>query len=218
MGVAARWQVIMVNDDVSASNPAQFGIEVSSALTVLFEDQAAQIIAYATYAASQVCAAGTRILALKFVGPGENFSIDVPFPVAEYGALQSANDGDFPGLVPQSDYGVDIGDGGSGLQALGTSVVMTEYANVGGPAGRGRHFIPFINGSCVDAGGFLGSGPRQQLELAYTGMIFGSATTPALTGFEPLLPMIENAAGTTETPISRIKCQPVFSNLKSRRR
>lgn len=215
-----RWTIVMVNDNVSELNYAEFGIEASldSIPGSTLEEKAAQIIAYTACAAGQVCAEGTRIVALKHRPGGAEVSVNLPFPADEYAALQTANVDDFPWLIVMDAYGEDIGDSGSGLQALGTSVVMTEYTETGGPAGRGRHYIPYINGTCVSAGGYLATSIRSTVELCYAAFIQNKLTSPAASGTVDLIPVVMNAGGTSHKVITYVKAQPVFSNLKSRRR
>ncbi|MGV0986820.1 MAG: hypothetical protein ACOYB2_19925 [Limnohabitans sp.] len=217
---ADHWTIVMVNDNVSELNYAEFGIETSfgSVPEATDAERLAQIIAYTACAAGQLCAEGTRIIGVKFRATDAEVSTMPPFPVAEYAALQTANVDDFPWLIEMDAYGEDIGDSGSGLQALGTSVVVTEYSDTGGPSGRGRHFIPFVNGTCVSSGGYLATAIRSTVALCYRAFIQGATTSPLASGTVNLAPLITNAAHTTTKAVENVVVQPVFSNLRSRRR
>lgn len=218
MAIADRWTIKLTNDNVNEINYAEFGIELSAASPATPTQQWSQIVAYVLGVASQCCAAGTRIREMSYRPSTSTVSSPFPWDAVTYNALASANVANYPWLVAMSDYGADIGDSGTGLSPLGTSVVVTEYSATGGPSGRGRHYIPFINGNCITAGGYLGTAIRTTIELCYSNFIMDKALSPAPTGTGDLFPVVENAAGTTAKPIVTVKAQPVFSNLKSRRR
>ena len=218
MGVADRWTVQLINDEVAELNYAEFGIETDATMGVTVADRAAVVIAYTTLVCGEVSAGGTRISALKFRAAGETVSLSVPFPVAEYDTLQTANVANFPNLVEQASYGEEVGDPAAGLAPLGTSVVVTEYTSVGGPAGRGRHYIPFIGGTCITPGGYLSTAIRSTIELVYNALILGTVTSPAWVGTAGLVPVVEKSDGLSALDVTNVKAQPVFSNLKSRRR
>lgn len=218
MAIADRWTIKMTNDNVNEINYAEFGIELSAASEATPTQQWQQIVGYVLGAASQVCAAGTRIREMTYRPSTSSVSSPFPWDAASYNIMASTNVANYPWLVEMDDYGDDIGDSGTGLSPLGTSVVVTEYSATGGPAGRGRHYIPFINGDCITAGGYLGSAQRATIELCYKNFILDLGLSPAPTGTGDLTPVVENAAGTTAKTIVTCKAQPVFSNLKSRRR
>lgn len=218
MGVADRWTVQLINDEVAELNYAEFGIECVPAMGITVAERAAAIIAYTTLVCGEVSAGGTRIAALKFRAGGETVSVAVPFPIDDYDTLQTANVANFPNLVAQAAYGEEVGNPAAGLAPLGTSVVVTEYTAVGGPAGRGRHYIPFIGGTCITPGGYLDTGIRTTVELCYNAIILGIPTAPAWVGTSGLDPVVEKSDGLSSLDVTNVKCQPVFSNLKSRRR
>lgn len=218
MGVAQRWIVLTTNDNVNEINFAEFGIELQDGNAVSNEQTAVQIIAYTAVVGAEVMADGTRLAGLKLREAGENVSIDYPFPVDAYDTFQTANVANYPGMVAMAAYGEVIGDPGAGLAPLGTSAVITEYSAIGGPAGRGRHYLPFIGGTCITPGGYLDPTIRATLELAYNNLILGLDLSPIPVGADPLMPVIENSAGTVAQTVTGVKAQPVFSNLKSRRR
>ena len=218
MGIADRYTVILTNDNVAELNFAEFGIELQDGNGATETEQAVQILAYTAVVGAEVMADGTRLQGLKFRLAGTNTSVDVPFPTAAYGAFQAANVANYPGMVAMAAYGEVIGDPVAGLAPLGTSVVVTEYSTTGGPAGRGRHYLPFIGGTCITPGGYLDPTIRTTLELAYNNLIRDIGLTPAAVGAVDLEPVIEASTGLTAKSVVGVKAQPVFSNLKSRRR
>lgn len=218
MGVSDRYTVLLTNDNVNELNFAEFGIELQDGNGATEIEQAVQIIAYTAVVGAEVMADGTRIAGLKFKLAGTNTSVEVPFPTTAYGVFQAANVANYPGMVAMSAWGEVIGDSGAGLAPLGTSVVVTEYSTTGGPAGRGRHYLPFIGGTCITPGGYLDPTIRATIELAYNNLIRDVGLSPAAVGAVDLLPQIEQSNGLASKAVVAVKAQPVFSNLKSRRR
>jgi len=217
VGVADRFILKFENDAVDANNFQEYGIEtVFDPGVVDLVDATAQIIAYASCCAKNASAEGTRLTGIMYVANGTNMSVPLSYPATEVQAIVTANSSlfDFPAV--NNAYGLDIGDAGNTLAPLGTSIVMSEYTDVGGPGGRGRHFLPFIGQDAVDGAGFARSILRTALQDAYNAFI--RATDTLATGVVNLQPVVENAAKTTVTPITNIRSQPVFSNLSSRRR
>lgn len=213
MAIADRYIVTLTNDAVEATNYAQFGIECEGALGPTPAEQLAQIVAYAA-SMRAIMAVSCRIYAVRFIPQGSAVSTYPAFPVAEYAVLRAANTAGLPVLT---DWGQDLSAAGfaPALLPLGTSIVVTEYTATGGPAGRGRHFIPFIGNLTVTAGGLVLPSVVTFVQAMYRRYIF-----PAIgdAGTGDLQPVVLNAAGTTEKFVTNVRCQPIFSNLESRRR
>lgn len=213
MAIFDRCVLTFTNTNVEATNYQQFGIEFSSPALGDYQKVFAQIIAYAA-AAGVTMASGTSIENLKWIGAGTNVGIFVPFPVAEYADLVADSGGS---IVAMSAYGVDLVAPGFELCPLGTSIVVSEYTAIGGPAGRGRHFLPFTSTQNLTAGGLVDLATRTLVTEAYSDLILNPAGGSYSTAIA-VNPVVGNSAGTTETAITNVKVQPVFSNLESRRR
>lgn len=217
MGVADRFVLKFENDAVDANNFQEYGIEtVFDPGVVPLDVAVAQIIAYAGCAAINCSAEGTRLVSIMYTEAGTNVSVPMPYPTALVAAIVTANSSLFNFPSPFNSYGDDLGDAGNTLAPLGTSIVQTEYTAIGGPGGRGRHYLPFVGQDAVDGSGFVRPLLRTSLQDAYKAFILFEDTLA--TGVVKLQPVVENAAKTTVTPITSVKCQPVFSNLSSRRR
>lgn len=218
MGLAARFQARFTNDAVEATNYQEFGLEIGADVPAIGLDVvSAQIIAYCSCALGLVSAEDTRLEQLSYIAAGTNVAVPVPFPTAAYATLRTANVAVWVRMQPMTAYGVDIGLSGAPLAPLGTSVVVSEYTAVGGPAGRGRHYLPFVSVFPVDVGGVCKPVVRVDVADAYNAFI-RDGVTPNAVGVVDLLPVVENAARTVNTAITSVKVQPVFSNLESRRR
>lgn len=210
MAVFDRYVIKMLNDNVSATNYEQFGIECNLASNGVLQGQgAAQIIAYIAKNASAILANDSQIAAIMLTPSGTNLGVNIPFPVTEYAALKVLD----AALPTMTAYGVAIGASG-GLAPLGTSIVVTEYTNVGGPAGRGRHFFPFYNKAKVDGNGLADSASRAAVVVNYSDWILGDGAFAV----DGLTPLVVNALGTTTKAVLSVKAQPILSNLRSRRR
>jgi len=216
MAIAHRFVITFSNDNVEATNYQQFGIELGSDVyTPGVPEVTAQIIAYVTGACRWVSDQSTKIQGITHRDPLASVATPVPFPTAEYAALYAANIGDFPKLVGITGYDQAMGETGNPLSPLGTSIVVTEYTAVGGPGGRGRHFLPFVGTFSITGGGYVQPTHRAGVEELYRAFILGDGTGTDTVELEPV---VENAAGTSATAITSVKAQPVFSNLESRRR
>lgn len=208
-----RFIVQITNTGVDAANYAQFGIELVANEADPIEEQLAQIVAYATSASYSCMANGVRLAGVLYYAPGSNLGVQLPFPATEYAAIRAATTG-LPAMSDWNDADFDAG-GTRPLTPLGTSIVVSEYSNTGGPGGRGRHYLPFVASNTVDAGGRVAQATRDAIEASYRQYIWNNPATPPL---NDIFPVIGNAAGTTEKIVVNIKAQPVFSNLESRRR
>lgn len=217
MGVADRFVLKFENDAVDANNFQEYGIEtVYDPAVVDLEVAVAQIIAYASCVAFNCSAEGTRLVSIMFTEHGTNVAVPQLYPASLVDAIVDANASLFAFPAINNAYGNELGDSGDTLAPLGTSIVQTEYTAIGGPGGRGRHYLPFVGKEAVDVSGFVRPLLRNALQDAYRAFILASDTLA--TGVVGLQPVVENAAKTTVTPITSVKCQPVFSNLSSRRR
>lgn len=208
-----RYIVQITNTGVDSSNVAQFGIELAENLADPLPEQTAQIVAYATSASYSCMANGVRLAGILYYAVGSNLGVQLPFPATEYAAIRAATTG-LPAMTDWNDVDFDAG-GSRPLTPLGTSIVVSEYTGVGGPRGRGRHYLPFPASNTVDAGGRVALATRTAIEESYNQYIKNVPATPPL---NDIFPVVGNAAGTTELTVTNVKAQPVFSNLESRRR
>jgi len=193
-------------------NVAQFGIETDSSVTLSVAQQTAQIIAYVVAARGAFLASGTLITRMQYRAHGSGGFLDVPFPDTEYNDLEALNT---PQLTPMHDYGDTVLGVSGGLAPVGTSVCMTEYTNVFGRKGRGRHFLPFVAKTKVDGAGLFDGTSAGIVQDAYNNYILN---TVALFGTTTLLPVVLSTTSSTQLGITNVKAQPVLSNLRSRRR
>lgn len=216
MSAASRFLFKFENDNVDAINYQEFGIELGSDVeTIGIPLVAAQMLLYVTGACRWVSDQHTKLVGIQYTPTLSSLSVPVPFPATEYAVLYAAAVGDFPKVVGITGYGQDLGETGNALSPLGTSIVVSEYTATGGPSGRGRHFLPFVGKFSVTGGGFVDASHRAGIEELYNAFILDDGS---FTGSVPLQPVVENAARTTVKNILNVKAQPVFSNLRSRRR
>jgi hypothetical protein len=217
MSAASRFMLKFENDNVDAINYQEFGIELGCDVDELgLANVAAQLIAYASGACRWTSDQHTKLVGIQYTPTLSTLSVPVAFPTAEYAALYAATVGDYPKIVGITNYGQDLGETGNPLAPLGTSIVVSEYTATGGPAGRGRHFLPFTGAFSVTGGGFVQPTHRAGVEALYVAFILGQSPDTVIP--QQLQPVVENAAGTTVKNVLNVKAQPVFSNLKSRRR
>jgi hypothetical protein len=217
MGAASRFIFRFENDNVEAVNYQEFGIELGCDVAVIgLEQVVAQLLGYVTGACRWVSDQHTKLVGIDYRATLSTVSVPVAFPTAEYAAFYAANVAAFPKMVGITGYGQDLGETGNPLAPLGTSIVVSEYTATGGPSGRGRHFLPFIGAYSVTGGGYVQPTHRAALKEYYERLLMDGVTVTA--PWEPLQPVVENAAGTTVKNITNVKAQPVFSNLESRRR
>ena len=214
MAIADRWTVVFTNDYVESTNYQMFGIEATSASPSDVPKVAAQILGYSAVAAFAM-ASGTRIEELRYIPSGSSVSTLVPFPVAEFAALQALSGGD---MAPMDAYGDDLVGAGQPLGPLGTSIVVSEYTATGGPSGRGRHYLPFISSVVVEYTGVVKNTARTKIVGAYEALLLNPSAFAYSSVAIDVDPRVMNAAGDTIRPVTNVKCQPVFSNLESRRR
>lgn len=203
--------VKFTNDSVNPTNYALCDIDLRPTYAGTVAVANAQIQAYFAGQGTEAMAAGTKIQEVLYYAPGTNLGVLLPFPAAEYAVIHTA----FAGLPNLTAYGQNIGRTGENLAPLGTSIVVTEYTAVGGPAGRGRHYLPFISENLVGTDGFVASTALAPMKNNWEQFI---RDNPNDTATIDLQPTVINAAQSTSTPITVVKVQPVFSNLRSRRR
>lgn len=192
------------NATVGSSNPAQVSFTFNNGRTN--DENGAAVALYLASVGPQVFAANTTLerLNLRFAGAPGGF--DIPFPNAQFAAMQAAIAGPNVFSGSMTSYGVAMG--GGGLTPVGTSVCMTERTNTLGRAGIGRHFIPFVTSLAVGADGELIPANANNMEQSWLAVIdqlsqFPVVTTGALTG---------------PRPIVLIEARPILSNLRTRRR
>lgn len=206
-----HYVVKFTNDSVNPLNFQLCDMDLDGTLSPLPPVATAQILAYFAGQSLETAAASLRIVSVTLTPAGTNLGTLVPFPVAEYAAIRAA----FGSLPAMAAYGVAIGRAGESLAPLGTSIVVTERTATGGPGGRGRHFLPFISENLIGGDGYVASTAIAPVEANYGRFIQDSTGSAALVDLHPIL---VNAAQTTQKNITTVSCQPVFSNLRSRRR
>lgn len=207
---AERYIIRMSNSGVNPLNFAQFGIELLGGSLVPVPQVVAQLCAYVVSVGAGAIAEDTFIDRVTYQEAGTDGYLPQPFPTTEWAALVAAN----PDLGAATAYsGIVVGTGG--LAPLGTSIVVTEYSATGGPSGRGRHFIPFVNTTCLDtATGFLNAA-----NIAAIGVSYATYISPSgVDGASFLDPVVVPESGGTEKAVVTVVVQPVLSNLRSRRR
>lgn len=208
--VAQKFLVKCSNAGVDPLNFQEFGIEIDSTSVVPTATCVAQILAYFMSVAAGAIATNTHVESVSYKAPGNVGFIPQPFPVTAWAALVALN----PDLGAASTYAA-LEPGTGGLAPLGTSIVVTEYSAVSGPKGRGRHFLPFINQTCLDdVTGFVNAGNRAAIEAAYNTYVLNTVSG---NGSVALTPVIASSDGDFETVVTNVVCQQVLSNLKSRR-
>lgn len=211
MGVADKYIVRFANAQVNALNFQLCDVDVDGPSITPVQRASAQIIAYFAAQGIESMSNNTSITSVTVVQAGTNLGINVPFPVAQYAAIVA----EFPSLPVMTAYGVNIGRSSGTLAPLGTSIVVTERTGSGGPGGRGRHFLPFVSEELVNAQGQVAGTAITNLQANYGRFILDDTGASSLID---ILPVLQNAGGSTKIPIVSAQVQPIFSNLASRRR
>jgi hypothetical protein len=211
MSVAHKFQFFFENINVDVLNYQMCDHDLVSPLPGTKEQAAAQLAAYWANAGFACMATGSSIRGITYIAAGTNLGIVLPWPAAEYAAVRAS----YPTLPNLLAYGNDIGNPSGSLAPLGTSIVMTERTSFGGPSGRGRHYIPFVMEQTTNPGGQVEATTRAAMVADFSEFILGNG---ALAPVVDLQPVVVNALGTTQKIITSADCQPVFSNLESRRR
>lgn len=160
-------------------------------------------------------AAGTSFTEVLYRAAGSAGSVSLPFPAADYASIAAAATTAGYTVPAIAAYGTTFGSGI--LAPLGTSISVSELTLTVGRTGRGRHFLPFVSQGVISAGGTVGSGHIILTEGAADDILLGQAsgTVPALIGIPWAMC---GPASPTGKEIVNVKCQPIFSNLESRRR
>jgi hypothetical protein len=206
------------NDLIGPANKAQVGFAFNTALSV--EQCAAAIVGYLG-GIQGAFATGTKLVALKARGAGTVGAISLGFPVVEYNALRALATGSFPAITSYGTLPGSLVGGGGSLAPLGTSLSVTEQTLTPGPRGRGRHYLPYMAAGNVAANGGASTAlvtlVKSQWEKAMGLSDLGaSQLAPQV---KPCVTRAPVAVGPNPYyDIASIKAQPVFSNLRSRRR
>lgn len=207
-----HYVVKFTNDNVNPNNFALCDADFNDAGATASPTQAlADLIAYFAGQGAESMADTTRIVGVTYYPAGTNFGLATTFPTVAYAAIKAI----YSSLPTMTAYGVNIGRSGESLAPLGTSIVMTEYTAIGGPGGRGRHFVPFISENLINAQGTVATTAQTNMDANYRRFLMDTPT--ALPGGS-VLPGVVNAAQSHYTAITLPKTQPIFSNLRSRRR
>jgi hypothetical protein len=202
------------HDLIGPANQALVGFNFN---TISSKEQCAAAILGYIGGNTGLFAAGTKLVGLQVRAAGAAGSTQMPFPSVEYLALQSINPGVF---AVWGGYGAVPGAGGA-LCPLGTSVSVTENTLTVGPRGRGRHYLPYIQAAIVASNGGVTNGAQSGIRNAYE-KAFGFVDI----GTGVHAPTVNPAVTRSPVPIGpnpyydivNVKVQPVFSNLRSRRR
>lgn len=159
--------------------------------------------------------AGTKVDQVLYRAAGSPGSVPVPFPGPEFVAIAAAATTAGYTVPAWTTYNTSSGSGV--LAPLGTSISVSELTATVGRTGRGRHFLPFVTQGVISAGGTVGTGTIALTESAALDILMGQAsgTVPALIGIPWVL---VGPASPASKEITNVKCQPIFSNLESRRR
>lgn len=179
---------------------------------VTVEEAAAQLFLYArTYWPVGV---GTWVEGIEFRANGSAGSIAVPFPLDEVNAIRAA----VPGFPTDVAYGQTFGAGD--LTPSGTAILVQELTASPGRRSTGRHYVPFISASVVNAGGGLDSTEAGLLPQRYMNMMRNpSGTFPAVV--KDLSPIVRSkfpVPGGTDYLIQGAVCSSNFATLRSRKR
>jgi hypothetical protein len=198
---------------VGPGNPALLNFDFNT--TETRANCAAAVIAYLNKNGPNM-AAGTKLVGIMARAAGEPGSVQVPFPIVEFGSLWQLG-GSNPLLL---NYGPIQGNIGR-LCPLGTSIVVSETSGEASRRGRGRHYLPFIQEGCVAANGGVRSDTIAGIVTIYR-QYFGLDTIGA-TGQAPQVKPCVTSSGAAVGPtpyydITSVKPSSVFSNLRSRRR
>lgn len=209
---ADSFQFVFLNTSVNSSNYQEFGVEcLLNTFSPNKEVALAQMIAYIDAVGNLVMADNTYLSTVRYSVYGTTTSVELPFPTAEYQAVNAA----VPGTIRArpNGYADKVGKNGAGMAPLGTSISVTELTAIAGPSGRGRHFLPFINSDCVSSSGELVAGIRSSIFLHWDKFFNTDAGV-----IEKLEQKLLRANKTLIEPVVSVKAQPIFSNLRSRRR
>lgn len=214
---AVRFLARFTNTSVPTTNYALCDFDFNPLVGTTLPELGAQIIGYLQQC--DVFAEATHLVDLSYRNAGAAGFTPLPFPVAEYAAVDAAAVVDGFTSAPMTTYATRLAGTGV-LLPLGTSISVSERTAHAGPTGRGRHFLPFIAASVNNGVGQVASLYLSAIENAYNEFFLGikpgggAATQPVP---DPVI-VVTNAAGTTQYPIVSCKPQAIFSNLESRRR
>jgi hypothetical protein len=206
-----HYVVKFTNDAVNSLNFQLCDMDVANTMGASDAQVLAQIIAYFAAQATESAAQNTRLADVIFYPAGTNFGLHPSFPATEFTAIHT----EYSSIPNLTAYGQNVGRSGEALAPLGTSIVVTEYSATGGPGGRGRHFLPFISENLINSGGQVESTAIAAIEPNYGRFLMDN---PAGTSITDLTPTVVKADQSVNAPVVAVKCQPVFSNLRSRRR
>jgi hypothetical protein len=202
------------HDQIGPANQALVSFNFNTALSV--EACGAAVLGYLA-GATQLFSAGTKLAGLQVRAAGAAGSIQMPFPAVDYAALRALNTGFFPAWAAYGPIPTSTGP----LCPLGTSISVTENTLTAGPRGRGRHYLPYVQAGIVAVNGGVTVGAQAGLRAAYE-RAMGFVDLGASVTAPRVIPAVTRApVAVGPNPyydISNVKVQPVFSNLRSRRR
>jgi hypothetical protein len=203
-----EYKVYVVNEALGETNPAICTFHIDSAGEASEADSAAQMMAFLCGGSM---ADNTAFQAVTRTEEGSSGATQVPFPVADFAALMSAN-GDLPGL---SSYGSQFGTGN--LTPVGVGITLSLYSAIPGRKTTGRVYTPFTRTAAFTAAGLVGGAQRTELEDYYKvyllGLMPGTVVPPA-----SLIPLVYSRMDDTTTPVVNPKASARPCRLKTRTR
>lgn len=214
----SKYQVYFTNSNIDPSNYQIVDFDIDEAAAGSYftgESELAAILIYLTVVSGGF-GAGTFINRVQYRAAGSPGYVPRLFPTTEYAAVRTdVISAGYSVPAMASGYATSLGSGI--LAPLGTSISVSELTATVGRTGRGRHFLPFVSQGVISAGGTVGTGHIALVEGAFLDILLGEAvgTVPGLLGDAVC---ISGPASPAAKLITGVKCQPIFSNLESRRR
>lgn len=208
-----RWEVVITGRYTGAGNPAMVGFVTAHAAD--YDKQAAQLLAYiadiGVHVGHEQAVVGMNLK----IDSGPNTPLSFP---SFYTTLRTNNGArSLPTLTA-------FGDAFGGGPALPTGIsACVKESTVRGGKHNGRHFVPFLDTSCMTSEGTTASACAGAIEDSWETWMGTTVAVPTGTDAIPILPEVLGRTSPGDptliaTLITGIGVSPLLSMLRSRKR